>query len=114
MDNAYKHNGADFTNVASGDSVYAGAGGVVSYIGQLSSGDTVIVIEHGLGLRSWYAKLASVDSSLAVGSTVSKGDVLGTCLAGSLHCSITVFDVPVSPYKFWSFTSDQTDFLNVK
>lgn len=114
VDNAYKHNGADFTNVASGDSVYAGAGGVVSYIGQLSSGDTVIVIEHGLGLRSWYAKLASVDSSLAVGSTVSKGDVLGTCLAGSLHCSITVFDVPVSPYKFWSFTSDQTDFLNVK
>ncbi|MCI8590346.1 MAG: M23 family metallopeptidase [Clostridiales bacterium] len=114
VDNSYKHNGVDFTNVTSGDNIHAGASGTIAYIGDLSSGDTVVVIEHGLGLRSWYVKMASVDSSLAVGSTVTKGDVIGTCLSGNLHCSITVFGVPVSPYKFWSFTSDNTEFLDLK
>ena len=114
VDSAYRHNGVDFTNVTSQSSVSAGAAGTVAYIGNLSSGQTAVVIEHGLGLRSWYVNLGSVNADLSIGSTVAKGDTIGTCTNSSLHCSITVYGVPVSPYKFWSFTADNTEFLNLK
>ncbi len=114
VDGTYRHNGVDFTNVNAGDSVSCGAAGTVAYIGNLTTGQSLVVIEHGLGLRSWYVNLGSVSAELSIGAQVEKGASIGTCGGGSLHCSFTVFDKPVSPYKFWAFTpTDNPDYLKL-
>ena len=115
VDGAYRHNGVDFTEVKSGETVSAGAAGKVVYVGNISSGQATVVIEHGLGLRSWYVGLATVNADIEVGSEINAGGTIGTCLGGSgLHCSITVFGVPVSPYKFWTRYAEHTEFLKLK
>lgn len=113
-DGAYIHNGADFVGCTSDETVHAGAGGTVVYAGQFSTGENVVVIDHGLGLRSWYVNL-NVDGGVIVGEKVESGAVIGTCKDGiNLHCSITVGNEAVSPYKFWAFTASFPDFLLLK
>lgn len=113
-DGAYTHIGVDFKDVTSGDTVHAGAAGEVAYVGTFSGGENVVAIHHGLGLYSWYVNL-SVDGGVIPGEKVEVGAVLGKCINGkNLHCSITVGDVPVSPYKFWVFTTTYQDFLLIK
>lgn len=114
VDSSYRHNGVDFTNVGGGDTVYAGAAGTVAYVGTFTSGQSVVVIEHGLGLRSWYVNMGTIGADITVGAPVEAGTAIGTCAGSSLHCSITVFGEPVSPYKFWAFTADYPEFLKVK
>ena len=113
-DGEYIHIGADFKDVTEVETVHAGAGGTVVYAGQFSTGENVVVIDHGLGLRSWYVNF-DVDGGVIVGDKVESGAVLGTCQEGvNLHCSITVGDVAVSPYKFWAFTATYSDYLLLK
>ncbi len=97
----YRHAGIDYSDAASGDEAQATAAGVISYIGQSDDLGTVVVIDHGYGLRSWYFRLDQAAPSLTVGAEVSKGDVIGYC-SGMLHLSVTVFNQPVSPYQLWS------------
>ena len=96
---SYRHAGIDYSDASAGDEAVATAPGIVSYVGQSDDLGTVVVIDHGLGLRSWYFKLNQ--SSLTVGTEVAKGDRVGYC-SGMLHLSVTVFNQPVSPYQLWS------------
>lgn len=113
-DGEYIHLGADFKDVTDVETVHAGAGGTIVYSGKFSTGESVVVIDHGLGLRSWYVNL-TIDGGVIVGETVEIGAILGTCKEGiNLHCSITVGDVAVSPYKFWAFTTTYSDYLLLK
>lgn len=97
----YRHSGIDYSDASSGDEAQATAAGVISYIGQSDDLGAVVVIDHGLGLRSWYFKLSQAAPSLTVGTEVSKGDLIGYC-NGMLHLSVTVFNQPISPYQLWS------------
>jgi murein DD-endopeptidase MepM/ murein hydrolase activator NlpD len=64
-----------------------------------------VVVDHGFGLMSLYAHLASVD--VAKGQAVARGDVLGrtgaTGLAAGdhLHFTILVQGLPVNPTEWW-------------
>ncbi|MCD8311496.1 MAG: M23 family metallopeptidase [Firmicutes bacterium] len=100
----FRHTGVDY-NVAEGTDVYAVNDGVVVYSGYLTTTGYIVVVDHGWGLKSWYCHLSSC--SVAVGDTVSKGDVVGlsgdTGFAASnrTHIGLTVFDVPVCIYDLW-------------
>ncbi len=64
-----------------------------------------VVVDHGYGLMSLYAHLASTD--VAQGQSVARGDVLGrtgaTGLAGGdhLHFTILIQGLPVNPTEWW-------------
>ncbi|MDV8149402.1 M23 family metallopeptidase [Arthrobacter sp. B10-11] len=77
------HRGVDLQAAADGAPVTAPESGTVSFVGVVVD-RPVITIDHGNGLRSSFEP---VESSLPAGAAVSKGDVLGTVVAG--HCAMT-------------------------
>lgn len=101
----YRHTGCDYS-VAEGVEVYAVNAGEVVYSGYLTTTGYVVVVDHGWGLRSWYCHLS--ECSVQVGDTVEKGGVVG--LSGDTgftaknrtHIGLTVGDVPVRIYSYWS------------
>jgi murein DD-endopeptidase MepM/ murein hydrolase activator NlpD len=74
------HRGVDLRAAFDGAAVTAPESGTVSFAGVVVD-RPVITIDHGNGLRSSFEP---VESGLAVGAPVSKGDVLGTVRPG--HC----------------------------
>ena len=102
----YRHQGVDYVATA-GKEVMATNNGKVVYVGYLDLPGYMVVIDHGLGLKSWYCHLGS--TAVAVGDTVAKGDVVG--YAGSTgftvnpfpHIGMSVYDVPVCPYDLWDY-----------
>lgn len=101
----YRHQGVDYV-ARVGKEVMATNNGKVVYVGYLDLPGYMVVIDHGLGLKSWYCHLGS-NIPVAVGDIVSKGDVIG--FAGSTgftvnpfpHIGLSVYDVPVCPYDLW-------------
>ncbi|MGN7198922.1 M23 family metallopeptidase [Arthrobacter sp. SAFR-044] len=73
------HRGVDLEFTA-GTQVLSPAAGTVSFAGVVVD-RPVITIDHGGGLRSSFEP---VESTLAVGATVARGEVIGTVLPG--HC----------------------------
>ena len=74
------HRGVDLEAAYDGGPVTAPESGTVSFVGMVVD-RPVITIDHGNGLRSSFEP---VQSSLATGDPVAKGQVIGTLLAG--HC----------------------------
>lgn len=103
-DITYRHTGVDYSS-ASGD-VKAVNAGVVVYSGYLDYSGYTVVVEHGFGLKSWYAHMAK--TTVNVGDKVERGSTVGTCgssgfiAASGAHVGLTVFDVPVCQYALWS------------
>lgn len=100
----YRHEGVDYLSSA-GKKAYAVNNGKVVYAGYLDLPGYIVVIDHGLGLKSWYCHLGS--TAVEVGDTVNKGDVIGYVgstgftATTTLHVGLSVFDVPVCPYDLW-------------
>lgn len=100
----YQHLGVDYL-VAEDSDIRAVNDGVVIYVGSTDLSGNIIVIEHGLGLKSWYCHLN--EAKVSVGDTVKKGDVIaasgatGFCEGGTAHIGLSVFDVAVCPYDLW-------------
>lgn len=100
----YTHVGVDYI-VNKGDSVVAANSGKVIYVGEQVLSGKLVVIDHGFGLKSWYAHMGDID--VAEGDIVKTGDKIGTVGSGGFtnsyncHYSLTVFDVPVCPYPLW-------------
>lgn len=105
----YTHEGVDYIASAGRDIVATNNGKVV-FAGYTALGGNTIVIEHGYGLKSWYSHLSEI--GVAVGDTVAKGDAIGkTGKTGftkdnGVHFGLTVFDVPVCPYRSWDAERD--------
>ncbi|WP_411375991.1 M23 family metallopeptidase [Arthrobacter sp. MPF02] len=74
------HRGVDLGTASDGAHVTSPAAGTVSFLGVVVD-RPVITIDHGNGLRSSFEP---VRSTLAAGSMVTEGQVIGTTLAG--HC----------------------------
>lgn len=101
----FRHEGVDY-HTPKGTEILSMNDGVVIYTGVFDYSGKLVVIEHGFGLKSWYAHLDSIDVS--VGDTVKKGDVIG--IGGTsgfasdsadhlaVHTALTVFNIPVCPY----------------
>ena len=100
----YQHMGVDYY-LMEGSEIQAVNNGVVIYVGSTDLSGLTVVVEHGLGLKSWYCHLS--ESKVQVGDSVKKGDVIalsgetGFCSQGQVHIGLSVFDVPVCPYDLW-------------
>jgi len=100
-DETYRLDGVDFEMI-DGYDVPAIAAGKVVYSGSSALLGNFIVVDHGLGLKTWYCHLGNALS--APGEIVAKGEVIGkagktgyTNISG-VYLITTVMDVPVSPY----------------
>ena len=105
----YRHQGVDYV-VPEGTDITAVNDGQVIFVGETKLSGKMVVIEHGLGLKSWYCHLS--ETRVNVGDTVKKGDLVGlsgstgfTAAAGA-HIGLSVYDMPVSPYKVWENAID--------
>lgn len=107
---SFRHDGVDYKGT--GDVLASNAGKVV-YAGELDYTGKLVVIDHGWGLKTWYAHLS--DISVKVGDSVGRGDKLGA--SGStgftnqtgVHVTTTLWDQPLLPYSMWD---DNTDYSN--
>lgn len=101
---SYVHTGVDYV-VKSDDQVKASNAGKVVYVGEQIVSGKLVVIDHGLGLKTWYMHMS--DITVNVGDVVEKGAVLGTVgntgftTTYNLHYEVTVHGVSVNPYSLW-------------
>jgi len=93
------HRGVDLEAAQVGAPLISPAAGTVSFVGTVVD-RPVITIDHGNGLRSSFEPVAS---SLAVGSAVAEGDVLGQVQDG--HCG------PAPPCLHWGARRGE-DYVN--
>ncbi len=97
----FQHEGVDYM-FAQGAEIPAMNSGKVVYVGSCDILGKFVVVDHGWGLKSWYAHMS--ETSVGVGDTVTKGQTLGKVgktgfiPTNRLHVSITVAGIPVSPY----------------
>lgn len=95
------HEGVDYMFALGAEAPALNSGKVV-YVGSCDILGKFVVVDHGWGLKSWYAHLS--EYSVSVGDTVTKGQTLGK--VGStgfipthrLHIGFTVNGIAVSPY----------------
>lgn len=89
------------STLSGGQSVKALNTGSVVGVGYCVYLGNYVVIEHGMGLRTWYCGLSTLD--VAVGSVVVKGDVIGKSGTTSLTSAdgvlilCTVYDKLIDP-----------------
>ena len=101
-DTPYRLDGVDYY-IAPGTNVTAIASGKVVYVGESALLGKFIVIDHGLGLKTWYCNLGEVLAT--EGTVLAKGDVIGTPgtsgykNTSGVYLITTVMNVPVSPYS---------------
>lgn len=99
-----KHDGIDF-EVKAGIDVPAMASGKVVYKGNCDVLGNFVVVDHGYGLKTWYAHLSEI--SVSVGDVVKTSQTLGKTgntgftLENRLHIEFTVYDIPVAPFSIW-------------
>ncbi len=73
--------------------------GITPYLGKY------IVIDHGYGLRTWYATLG--ETNVEVGDSIKRGQIIAKSGSGGIApkeniiVMVTVGSTPVSPYFFW-------------
>ena len=101
---SFEHSGVDVKATA-GTPVVAMNSGVVLKAGRNEILGNYVVIDHGLGLMTWYAHLGEID--VAEGASVEAGQKIA--LAGNtgftkpdrLHVGVSVNGVYVAPYGLW-------------
>ena len=63
------------------------------------------VVDHGYGLKTWYAHLSEI--SVAVGDVVKTSQSIGKTgntgfiIENRLHVEFTLYDVSVAPFSIW-------------
>ncbi len=88
------------------DDLTAVGPGRVVYVGKTEYTAGLVVVDHGMGLLSWYWNLSDTSIKVRVGQEVKTGDVIGRNGGGGLsevyngvytsaHVALTVYDVPV-------------------
>ena len=105
------HRGVDIAS-SEGNPVLASADGKVTYTGYDEHGyGKLVVIDHGYGLKTYYAHLAEIKTK--IGKFVQRGEIIasvgstGKSTGPHLHYEVRVFSVPVNPENY---ILDQGDF----
>lgn len=98
----YQMNGVDY-RVTEGESIPAIASGTVAYAGYSQYLGKYIVIDHGAGIKTYYAHLSALNLSegdrVAVGESVGCAGKTGFTSTSGVYLMCTVNGVIVSPYK---------------
>lgn len=97
------HKGVDIDGEY-GDPVRSSADGFVIWAGPRSSFGRLVIVDHGGGIRTYYAHLSSVKAYS--GQSVQRGDIVG--LVGStgrakgthLHYEVRLNRAPLNPWRF--------------
>ncbi len=102
----YRLDGVDFF-VYKGTDVPALNSGMVIAAGQTSYLGNYVIVDHGLGLRTWYCHLSEI--SVSVGDTVTTAQAVGKSgdtgftTSSGVYLICTVGDIPISPYNLWDY-----------
>lgn len=106
------HNGIDISGVDGTTNVIAVyTGEVITAVSSCSSGDTscnegygnTIILSHSNGDYTVYAHLASIDSSVSVGATVQKGQLIGKVgSTGETNSSNLHYEIRVGGNTVWN------------
>jgi murein DD-endopeptidase MepM/ murein hydrolase activator NlpD len=111
------HFGQDI-RVPYGTKVYATGDGKVASVGSSTGGfGNVVIIDHGNGLRSYYAHLSEI--SVSEGMNLKRGDKVG--LSGDsgsstgphLHYQINKFGQPVNAINFFNNDVSEVEFRDM-
>lgn len=103
-DISFFHAGVDYAGPM-GTAVNAGNAGEVVFADYLDHTGYIVVIDHGLGLKSWYAHLGKIN--VKVGDVVKCGDKIGEfgntgfSNENGVHVGYTIFETPVCQYTLW-------------
>ena len=71
------HNAIDIAGTGYGSNIYAANNGVIETMTYNSSYGNYVVINHNNGFYTLYAHMSGFNNNYSVGSTVSRGDVIG-------------------------------------
>ena len=102
------HTGVDIS-AEYGAGVRASADGVVIEAAEHTGYGQVVIIDHGLGITSWYGHLASF--TVPPGMSVKRGDIIGyvgvsgRTTGPHLHYEIRINDAPVNPVRYLRVTA---------
>ena len=97
------HTGVDIS-APMGTQVHAAADGIVSHAEFMGGYGRLVVIEHGNGMRTYYAHLSRFD--VVPGQEIRRGEVLGLSGASGkvtsphLHFEVRLGGSPVNPYPY--------------
>ena len=100
----FKHTGIDF-EAASGIDVPAMSSGRVAYTGFCDVLGNFVVVDHGYGLKTWYAHLSEI--TVSVGDIVRTSQSLGKTgntgftVENRLHIEFTLDNVSIAPFSIW-------------
>ena len=98
------HKGVDY-RAAEGTGVMAVNRGVVRVTKTLRDYGKTIVIDHGLGLMTFYLHLSKIN--VKVGDIVKRGQIIGLsgqtgyAVGPHLHLSVRINDIAIDPVKFF-------------
>ena len=101
----YRMDGVDFM-IYQGTDVPALNNGMIIAAGHSSYLGNYVIVDHGLGLRTWYCHLSEI--SVSVGDTVKGGQALGKSgnsgftTGSGVYLICTVGETAISPYLLWS------------
>ncbi len=119
------HIGVDLV-AAKGVEVHAVGNATVAFAGRMGGYGNLIILSHGLGYQTYYAHLSQIGRGVKVGSSVSRGDVIG--LVGStghstaphLHFETRRDGKYIDPFDetrqlgFWLLTADDQERLAIE
>jgi len=97
------HTGVDIS-AGTGTPVHAAADGVIDYAEYDRGYGRIVVIDHGNGIRTWYAHLSRFE--VVPGQEIRRGEVLGfsgatgKVTAPHLHFEVRLHGTPVNPYPY--------------
>ena len=100
----FKHTGIDF-EVSAGVDVPAMSSGKVAYAGFCDVLGNFVVIDHGYGLKTWYAHLSEI--SVSVGDIIRTSQIIGKTgntgfiVENRLHVEFTLGNISVAPFSIW-------------
>ncbi len=100
IDKQFNHCGID-VKAEKGDDIYAVTDGVVAYVGTDPILGGIVVLDHGLDIKSWYCRVSvdgvEVGTQYEQGDKITEADESGFGDDERAHLSVTVADKFVSP-----------------
>ncbi|MEG2928000.1 MAG: M23 family metallopeptidase [Oscillospiraceae bacterium] len=105
--NPERHSGIDYA-APKGTEIFAPAAGKVEFAGFLQLSGNTIVLEHGLGLKSYFFHMNDV--FVAAGDMVAQGDKIGEVgttgysTGPHLHYQVSIENQPVNPECLYNFS----------
>lgn len=120
-DISFRNFGIDYAGVKGSD-VGANFAGEIIFADRLDYCGYTVVIDHGYGLKSWYAHLGSVECK--VGDVVEKGQTIGKIVAegesslsftyvDGVHIGMTIYDIPVCSYGIWADSNRPEEYKGI-